>query len=357
MTPSGNDALPSFHFIRARRPSNHASSPFAAPHPRFLAEKAKEEQTPTQHFQKAVKTTAKIPKSTPPKVPPPKAPPKSTSSKKMAASTSATSTPTKKVKKAGFLGKIFGSKKSKQPKTEFDVEVYSMNSTQSMPLILCVNTENVMLRQAQNKMKETFVYGRQLINCQIDNSKQNTLVLTVRRSQKDKRELLLRVKNPSELPVIAQMVDEKKAAYMELNNLADTAARFGGAKEAPQAEPERPSTPPPPKPDPPAPAPPPPAAERAPPPTPPAPEEAKPPPPTPSAPPPPPPPAQTPPPPTPPPPPPEAPAESAPPPMPPAEPAPEPPTPAAEPSGKLLSLFYILKERNRFDKKPYSLTS
>ena len=210
---------------------------------RFLAEKAKEEATPTQTLQKAVKKTGTVLKAkpTPPpsKAPPAKSPAK-TPSKKAQAPSSGPSTPRtkEKAKKAGLLGRMFGgSKKSKKtlPKNEFNVEVYSMNSSQSMPLIFCVNSENVMLRHAQNKMKETFVYGKQLLKCQIDTSKQNTIVLTVRRTQKDKRELLLRVKEPSELPVIAQMVDEKKTAYIEMNDLGEVAARFGGAKEEPAA--------------------------------------------------------------------------------------------------------------------------
>ncbi|WZN63429.1 hypothetical protein HKI87_07g49780 [Chloropicon roscoffensis] len=276
---------------------------------RFLAEKAKEEATPTQTLQKAVKKTGTVLKAkpTPPpaKAPPAKSPAK-TPSKKAQAPSSGPSTPKtkEKAKKAGLLGRMFGgSKKSKKtlPKNEFNVEVYSMNSSQSMPLILCVNSENVMLRHAQNKMKETFVYGKQLLKCQIDTSKQNTIVLTVRRTQKDKRELLLRVKEPSELPVIAQMVDEKKTAYIEMNDLGEVAARFGGAKEEPAAAapPEPATTPEPPaRPEQPeeSPAPPPPPLPAQPsepaPPTPPAQPQPTPPPPPPTPPPPTPPPAQ-----------------------------------------------------------------
>ena len=214
-----------------------------------MAEKAKEEATPTQQLQKAVKKTENVLKVAPkaaPKAPPPKTPPpKKTPSKKEKVKTP-------KSGKKGFIGRMF-SRKAKVQKTEFDVEVFSLNSTQTMPLTLVVNSENVMLRHFQNKMKETFIYGKQLLKCQIDQKNKNTLNLLVRRSTKDKRELLLRVKDPSELPVIAQMIDEKKAAYIEMNNLAAVATRSGAKPEAPKTKPKDP--PPPAKPAEPEPAP------------------------------------------------------------------------------------------------------
>ena len=297
---------------------------------RMLAEKKKEEQTPTQTFQKAVKKTENVNKARPqppspaPKSPAPSTPTRSKSKEK------AQKTPGSK--KKGFIGRMF-SRKAKVAKTEFDVEVYSLNSSQSMPLILMVNSENVMLRHYQNKMKETFIYGKQLLKCEIDKSKKDTIVLTVQRTTKDKRELLLRVKNSSEVPVIAQMIDEKKAAYVEMNDLAQTASNFGAKKEAPKPEapPAKPAAPEPvqapPKPAPPAPeareaasappAPPPPSTSAPP----------APPPPSTSA-----PPAPSPPPPEPTPPPSPPPPEPTPPPTPPAaEPVPSPPPAMPEP--------------------------
>ena len=220
---------------------------------RFLAEKAKEEATPTDTFKKAVRRTSQAVRAGTPKgksseaapsqpqpqaqPPPPQpaspAPATPKASKKSKKEKTPKKTPSS-MKKVGFFGKLLG-RKPKPIKNEFEVEVYSVNSSQSMPLKLIVGSENVMLWQPQNKLKETFVYGRQLISSRIDKSKANTLVFLVKRSSQDKRELLLRVRNASELAVIAQMVDERKAAYMELNDLSEVASRFGGASKKPEA--------------------------------------------------------------------------------------------------------------------------
>ncbi len=220
----------------------------------MLAEKAKEEATPQQQMQKGVKkATNALKVATPTPTPPPPqqqqqrseaaapapAPqsPAPTTPKAQTKGVKTPKTPKSKSGKRGMFGKLFG-KKAKKVKTEFDVEVYSANSSQSMPLMLCVNEENVMLRHSQNKMKETFGYGHQLKTCKVDPARQNTLVLVVQRTAKDKRELLLRVKVPAELSQIAQMVDEKKTAYMELHDLSAVAARAGADTPAPAPAPE-----------------------------------------------------------------------------------------------------------------------